>query len=180
MPIIELPYFHQPTDMYCQPTCYKIVTNYAIEEFKIKQKKFTIKKIAKTLGTTELWGTIPGNVELVNNLLSSSRPRTYFKQQISGRYTEITYEIDNNRPIIAWIDPRIIGNDEVWHVIVINGYEPDLRRIYFVDPLLSKEYWQKECESSSFMENRLGPKGTLIKLIIGSTGQQTLISTGDN
>lgn len=103
-----------------------------------------------------------------------------FQRQISGRYTEITAEIDDERPIIAWIDPQKIVNDDVWHVVVINGYDPDLRKIFFVDPLYKKEeYWQREAESSHFMEERLGPKGMLIKLIIGGTGQQTLINLGE-
>ncbi|OGD45420.1 hypothetical protein A3K69_02100 [Candidatus Bathyarchaeota archaeon RBG_16_57_9] len=140
----------------------------------------SIRIIAKTLGTDDDWGTIPGNVEFVNNLLGKSRPKIQFQRQISGRYTEITTEIDAERPIIAWIDPQKIVNDEVWHVVMINGYDPNQRKIFFVDPLLKKEeYWQKEAESSHFVEERLGSKGMLIKLIIDGGGQQTLINLGE-
>jgi len=165
--------------MYCQPTCYKIVINYAVDKFQIKQKKSSIRTIAKILCTDEDWGTVPGNVEFVNILLGKSRPKMQFQRQISRRYTEITTEIDEKRPIIAWIDPQKIVNDEVWHVVVVNGYDADQRKIFFVDPLLREEYWQKEAESSHFMEERLGPKGMLIKLIIGGSGQQTLINLGE-
>ena len=119
-------------------------------------------------------------MEFVNNLLGKSRPKIQFQRQISGRYTEITTEIDAERPIIAWIDPQKIVNDEVWHVVMINGYDPNQRKIFFVDPLLKKEeYWQKEAESSHFVEERLGSKGMLIKLIIDGGGQQTLINLGE-
>lgn len=165
--------------MYCQPTCFKIVLNYAVDTFKINQKKWSIRKIAKTLSTDVDWGTVPGNVEFINNILGKSRPKMQFQRQISGKYTEVTAEIDDKRPIVAWIDPKKIGNDEVWHVVVINGYDSDQRKIFFVDPLLPEEYWQKEAESSHFMEERLGPKGMLIKLIIGGVGQQTLINLGE-
>jgi hypothetical protein len=143
--------------MYCQPTCYKIVLNYAIDKFKIKQKKWSINKIAKTLGTDE-WGTVPGNVEFINNILGKSRPKIHFQRQISGRYNEVTAEIEGLRPIIAWIDPRKIGDDEVWHVVVINGYDPDQRKIYYVDPLLSEEYWQRRTKRAILLKKGWDPE----------------------
>jgi len=162
--------------MYCQPTCIKIVLNYAIDRFKIKQKKLTIKTIAKTIGTDPFWGTIPNNVEFINSRLEKTKPSIRFKRQLSGTYDDILSEITTEHPVIAWIDKREHFSDEVWHVVVINGVDPDLRLIYYCDPLLPEEYWQKTSPSGHFITNQLGPKGYLVKLIMGGVGQQTLIN----
>jgi len=156
----------------------KIVLNYAIETFKINQKKLSINKIAKAIGARPDWGTIPGNIEAINSKLTHAQPSIRFRRQVSGRYTEIVEEIDQKRPVIAWIDKKETLGDEVWHVVIVNGFDPDLRRIYYVDTLLQEEFWQKECETGHFMEKRLGLKGYLVKLIIGGTGQKTLINPG--
>lgn len=180
MPTLELPFFRQPNDMYCQPTCLKIVLNYAIDVLGVKQKKIRLSTIAKAIGASPVMGAVPGNVEFINSKLEKAQPPMKIKRQLSGTYDEIKKEIDEGRPIIVWIDKRQIVNDEVWHVVVVNGYDEDLRRIYYCDPLLPEEYWQKEAESGDFIMNKLSPQGYLIKLIIGGSGQQTLINVDQN
>jgi len=154
--------------------------NYAIDTLKIKQKKLLLRTISKTIGASPVMGTIPGNIEFINTKLEKAQPSMKFKRQLSGNFNEIVSEIDQKRPIMAWIDKRQVHEDEVWHVVIINGYDLDLRRIYYCDPILSKEYWQKESEIGDFIINKLGPKGYFIKLIIGGSGQQTLINVDQN
>jgi hypothetical protein len=162
------------------PTCLKIVLNYASDVLGIQQRKIRLGTIAKTIGATPVMGTTLGSVEFINSRLDESHPPMKFKRQLSGTYDEIKTEIDEDRPVIAWIDKRQIVDDEVWHSVVINGYDEDLRRIYYCDPALSEEYWQKESESGDFIMNKLSPQGHLVKLIIGGKGQQTLINVDQN
>jgi hypothetical protein len=157
----------------------KIVLNYAIDHFNINQKKLSISTIAKTINCDPIWGTVPGMIESINSKLVNARPTLRFRRQLSGRYNEIIEEIDSEIPVMAWIDKRSQFQDEVWHVVIINGYDEKARKIYYVDPKLPEDYWQKSEESGFFMQELLGPEGNLIKLKIGSIGQRRLISGGE-
>lgn len=161
--------------MYCVPVCVKMVLDYAIKELKNRQKKISVKTIAKTLGTRPLTGTAPGSIELINSSLGASKPLINFKSKLAGTFNDIKTEIDNKRSVIAWIN---LTDDEltpVWHTVVINGYDIDKRLIYYIDPLLTKENCEVPIETGYFIQKKLGSRGHLIKLVVVSEAQKTLI-----
>ena len=177
MPILDVPFYKQPNDMYCHPTSVKIVLNYAIRKFKIRQRNHSIRSIARHIGADPIWGTPPGGIELINGALVNSKPSIYFRRQLSGTLREIMEEINNERPIIAWIN--LIDNeiDPVWHAIVIVGYDLDKREVYYLDPQRTEEDCLVACEIGDFISNKLGPQGNIVKIEIGGRGQRTLISS---
>ena len=177
MPILDVAFYKQPNDMYCHPTCVKMVLNYAIRHFKIKQRNLSIRSIARKIGADPLDGTPPGGIELINGALVNSKPSIRFTRQLSGTLREIIVEIDNERPIIAWINLSDNEFDPVWHAVVIVGYDRDKREIYYIDPLKTEEDHIVTLEIGDFISNKMGPQGNMIKFEIGGRGQRTLISS---
>jgi hypothetical protein len=177
MPILDVRFYKQPNDMYCHPTSTKMVLNYAISKFKIKQRNYSIRSIARIIGADPAWGTPPGGIELINGALVNSRPSLRFIRQLSGTLREIFEEIDNNRPIIAWINLTYSEVDPTWHAVVIVGYDRDKREVYYLDPQRTKQDPLVKCEIGDFIKNKLGQEGNIIKIEIGGKGQKTLISS---
>lgn len=174
MPLLRVPFYKQPTDYYCHPTCVKMVLDYAIDILDIKQKKLSLKTVAGSTYSDVNSGTSPLCAELVNALLLESSPNIQFKTVTPGTFKDIQAEIDANRPVIAWINVLDSRDGITWHVVVVNGYEENKREIYYLDPLLEEQYAQKACEVGSFIDLKLGQTGKLIKLVISQEGQKDL------
>jgi len=174
-PKLSIPFFKQPTPGYCHPACVKMIIDYAIDLLRVKQKRLRIGKIAEELGAHYLAGTPPGGIERVNLLLADSIPNIQFKSQLSGRFEDLKKEIDEGRPVIAWIE--IVGKDgdTIRHAVVINGYDPEKKEIYYVDPEMTAENHEKTAEIGDFIDNKLGVRGHLVKLIISAIGQKDLM-----
>lgn len=177
MPILDVRFYKQPNDMYCHPTSTKIVLNYAINKFKIKQRNYSIRSIARFIGADPVWGTPPGGIELINGALVNARPSLRFIRQLSGTLREIIEEINNLRPIIAWINLTDNEADPTWHSVVIVGYDRDKREIYYLDPQRTMQDPLVTCEIGEFINNKIGQQGNIIKIEIGGKGQKTLISS---
>lgn len=175
MPNLIVPFYKQAEKMYCYPTCVKMVLEYAIKELKIKQKKLSVKKIARTLNTGPLTGTAPGSVELINSLLGDSKPPILFKSKLAGNITDVKDELDNKRPLIAWINISGDEGDPVWHTVVIIRYDEEKRVITYVDPLKNVDDHEVTEDSGFFMDVRLGSRRHIIKLVLVSEAQKTLI-----
>jgi len=173
-PKLEVPFYKQTTPGYCHPACVKMVIGYAIDVLGIQQNRITVGRVAKALRTHRLSGTAPGDLELVNSLLTESVPQIQFKSQISGRFEDIKTEIDRERPLIAWINISPDRDDTIWHAVVIHGYDLDDNKIYFIDPEMNVEDYERTSEIGYFLDNKLGVDGRLIKLIISKVGQMDL------
>jgi hypothetical protein len=174
-PRLSIPFFRQTTPGYCHPACVKMVIDYAITELRVEQKRLRISKIAEELGAHYLAGTPPGGIERVNLLLAESIPNIQFKSQLSGSFDEIKKEIDEGRPVIAWIE--IVGKDgdTIRHAVVVNGYDPEKKEIYYVDPEMTPENHERIAEIGDFIDNKLGVRGHLVKLLISTIGQKDLM-----
>lgn len=108
-------------------------------------------------------------------MLADSIPNIQFSSQLSGRFNDIIEEIDAGRPVIAWIDITENEGDTVRHAIVITGYDPEKKEIYYVDPEMTAEKHEKTAEIGDFIDNKLGVRGHLVKLIISEKGQKDLM-----
>lgn len=174
-PKISIPFFKQTETGYCHPACVKMVIDYAIDVLGVDQKRLRLGKIAAILGTHYLAGTPPGAIERINQELGESIPRIQFKSQIGGRFDEIREEIDEGRPVIAWIDIASVEEDTIRHAVVVTGYDPEKKEIYYVDPEMMVENHEKTVEMGDFIDNKLGVRGHLVKLIITEIGQVDLM-----
>ena len=174
-PRLSIPFFRQTTPGYCHPACVKMVIDYAINELRVKQKRLRISKIAEELGAHYLAGTPPGGIERVIILLADSIPNIQLKSQLSGNFDEIKKEIDEERPVITWIE--IVGKDgdTIRHAVVVNGYDPEKKEIYYIDPEMAAENHERIVEIGDFIDNKLGVRGHLVKLIISTIGQKDLM-----
>jgi len=173
--VLSLPFYKQTEIGYCYPSCLKMVIDHAIDNLGIKQKRLSLKKIARALGTHKLAGTIPENVELINQLLTESVPQIQFKSQISARFDEIRKELDERKPVIAWINIAQDKSDLARHSIVVIGYNLEKNEIYFVDPEMTVDNHVKNMDIGVFIDEKLGVEARIIKLIISQIGQKDLL-----
>lgn len=152
-----------------------MVVDYAIKELGVKQKKLRISTIAKELQTHPDGGTAPGDIERVNALLTESFPQIRLIDKKTGTFLEIQDEIENSRPIIAWLELVRDEDDILFHAVVINGYSSNLTTIYYVDPAMTVEDHQCDAEVGDFIDEKLGVEGHLIKLETTLKGQKDLM-----
>ena len=174
-PKLSIRFFKQTEIGYCHPACVKMVIDYAIDVLGVDQRRLSISKIAKVLGTHRFSGTPPGAIEKINSLLSESIPRIQFKSQLSGRFEDIKREIDEGKPVIAWINISPNEEDIIMHAVVVVGYDEEKKEIYYVDPEMTAENHEKRIEIGDFIDNKLGVRGHLVKLIITERGQIDLM-----
>jgi len=152
-----------------------MVIDYVIDELKVDQIKLRVRTIAKTTGTHRDIGTIPGNIERINEKLKDSFPQIQFLDTIGGEFMDIAEEIDNDRPVIAWLVIAKDEGDTLFHSVVINGYAEDRTRILYVDPELTEEHCQREAEVGDFISNKLTSEGHLVKITLTTRGAKDLM-----
>lgn len=174
MPLLSIPFFKQTERAYCYPACVKMVIDYSRERLGVEQRRLSLSMIARELRADPDAGTAPGDIERVNALLIDSFPQVQLRGKIGGNFEEIRAEIDQERPVIAWIEVIRDEQDILRHAVVINGYSSDLRKIFYVDPAMTKDNHQCEVEIGDFVDNKLGVEGHLIKLETTVVGQKDL------
>ena len=175
MPLLPIKFRKQSQRMYCYVASLKMVIDYAIDELKVDQRRLRERTIAKTTGTHPDIGTIPGNIERINESLKDSFPQLQFHDAIGGEFRDITEEIDNDRPVIAWLVVAKDEGDILFHSVVINGYSEDRTRIFYVDPELTEEHHQREAEVGDFISNKLTSEGRLVRLTLTLRGEKDLM-----
>ena len=174
MPILKIKFFRQTERAYCYPACVKMVIDYAIDSLRVKQRSLRLRKIARELRTDPDAGTSPGDIERVNTLLLDSFPQIQLRGKKMGTFGEIRDEIDQERPVIAWIELVRDEDDILFHAVVVKGYSSDLSKIFYIDPNKTEDDHQCEAEVGDFIDNKLGVEGHLIKLEITLIGQKDL------
>ena len=175
MPLLPIKFRKQSQRMYCYVACLKMVIDYSIDELGVDQRRLRESTIAKTTGTHPDAGTIPGNIERINDKLNNSFPQMQFRDNIGGEFSDIIEDIDNKIPVIAWV---VVARDEgniIFHSIVINGYSEDRTRIFYIDPELTHEHFQKEIEVGDFISNKLTSEGHLVRLNLTERGEKDLM-----
>lgn len=151
-----------------------MVLDYAIDEMGIKQKRLRLNSIATKVQAHPEAGTAPGNIELINGALLESFPEIQMIDNKGGTWSDIKNEIDEGRPIVAWI---VIARDEgdiIYHSVVINGYDDALTTLYYIDPEQNEDNYQLSAPIGTFIDDWLTVDGHLIKMKTTIKGQQDL------
>jgi len=174
LPILPLKFSKQPETAYCFPSCLKMVIDYAIDELKVKQKRLRLSSIAKIVKTHPNGGTAPGDIELINAALLDSFPEIQIVDSKGGTFTDIRKEIDEEKLVIAWIVVAKDEEDTLFHSIVINGYDDNLTKIFYVDPEMEQNNYQLSAPIGKFIDEMLTVDGHLIRMKITIKGQQDL------
>jgi hypothetical protein len=133
-----------------------------------------LSRIAEILRTHRYGGTVRENIELINLVLSDSVPRISFQSQISARFNDIKNELDECRPVIAWINIAPSDEDIIRHAVVIVGYDIQKNEIYYVDPEMSEENHIKTVGMGIFLDEKLGVEARIIKLRVSKITQKHL------
>jgi len=132
---LNVPLWGQPQrHNQCVPTCIKM----ALEHLRTKHgesiPRLSIKRISKIVNM-KIDGTIPKDVENINTFLCNGNPVVVFKTDILGNFRQIKKEIiEKETPVIVWInnaDPP----DEVWHAVVVIGFDPETNTVTYNEPL---------------------------------------------
>jgi len=175
MPLLSITFRKQSERMYCYVASLKMVIDYAIDELNVDQKRLRVRTIAKTTGTHPDIGTIPGNIERINESLKDSFPQIQFHDTIGGEFGDIREEIDNGRPVIAWLVIAKDEGDTIFHSVLVNGYSEDRTRILYVDPEQTEEHHQRHAEVGDFINNKLTSDGHLVRLSLTLRGEKDLM-----
>ena len=153
-----------------------IRNDYRNHEYTRKRiRKLSLSTIAKIVQTRALDGTAPRDVERMNDVLGDSIPSIEFKFEAGNRISDIRQELNNDRPCIAWINVVNLP-DELWHGIVITGYDPVRNTLSYNNPdALTPHIGYSEMEIGRFNE-RWDNRGMLVKVIIGKRIQRKIPS----
>ena len=151
-----------------------MVIDYAIDELGVKQKRLKLRTIAKIVGAHPEAGTPPGNIEHINILLGDSFPEIRMMDSVGGTFSVIKEEIDEGRPVVAWIKIAEDEEDLLFHSVVVNGYDEHLTTIYYIDPEQDTNNYQLKDPIGTFIDDKLTVDGHLIRMKTTIKGQQDL------
>jgi len=117
-------------------------------------------------------GTLPENIRNLNTNLNVLRaiPSLEFDVDLKTHsLSEIEEEINNNRPVIAWVELSD-GIRKCAHAIIITGLDRDKHLICYNDPM----FGEKQEEIGVFMSRWERVDRILIKVKIGKREQRLL------
>lgn len=155
----------------CVPRCIKMIFMYISNCLEGRAPDLDIDDIAKVI-ETRADGTLLENVRNLNTNLTilQAIPSLEFDVELKMHsLSEIEEEIDNNRPVIAWVELSE-GTRRCAHAVVIVGLDRDKDLIYYNDPMLG----EKEEEIGAFMSRWESVDRLLIKVKIGKREQRLL------
>lgn len=152
----------QPGNHTCAPTCLKMVLNYVRDNLKVKVREMDIFEIANTIGTTVGGGTKFEKVSHINKKLLKSSREVAFQPDEGHNFEEITRELEQSRPVIAWL---IEGERHAFgHSVVITHYSKTTLKVHYLDPITG--YHEKDV--TVFMTQWQRQNNILIKLKIST------------
>lgn len=163
---LNVPIFGQQRPNYCVPTCVKMVLEYVRKKHGRKIPRLSIKTIARVTKTA-IDGTAPKDVERLNEILSRAEPSVEFQARFLGRFPEVIKELDEESPVIAWINV-VEPPDVVLHAVVITGFDSETNIVFFNDPYDKTE---KKEEIGVFIK-KWGVYARLVKVLIGKKQQR--------
>lgn len=162
---LNVPKWGQANDHNCVPTCIKMILEYLREKYGDKIPRYSIKTIARIV-ETRLDGTAPKKVEQMNHLLARAAPSVEFKTGLMRTFPEILEELNNERPVIVWINARE-PPEKLWHAVVLIGFEPTTNTLFYNDPWDKSE---RSLEVGIFI-HKWGIEARLVKVLIGKAHQ---------
>jgi len=159
--------FGQPQPYQCVPTCLKMVLEYIRANHGNKIPRLSIKTISRIVKTTKD-GTIPKDVERMNEALRKANPSIEFEVKLLSRFPEILQELnENNNPVMVWIN-NVEPPDIVWHAVVVIGFNPETNEVYYNDPWDNSE----KSEDAGIFSKKWGVQSRMVKVLIGKKKQR--------
>jgi len=159
----------QPQRNQCVPTCVKMVLEYLRTKHGDSIPRLPIKRISKIVNL-QIDGTIPKDVEKINAFLCRGNPVVEFKASFLARFPKVKKElIENENPVIVWIN-AVEPPDEVWHAVVVTGFDPDTNMVTYNDPYDKRERDEEVGKFSS----RWGVEGRMVKVNVFKTQQRQM------
>jgi len=153
------------TDGYsCVPRCIKMIFDYVGANFEGRAPNLDVSDIAEIV-ETKADGTLPEKVRNLNDdkHVLKAVPSIEFDVDLKPHsLVEIEKEIDEKRPVIAWVELSN-GVHRCAHAVVVSGLDRDKHLIYYNDPI----FGEKEEEIGSFMSRWEKLDRILIKVKIG-------------
>lgn len=129
---LNVPPDFQPDGHSCVPYCLYMVLNY----LKTHHKEViapSVEKIALTIGTTQL-GTDFNSIENINIIIEESIPSVEFKtDKTYPNWDSIIKDIQDDKPVILWIECQDQLGIPYTHSIVVDGYTRN--KVFYKDPL---------------------------------------------
>lgn len=92
-----------------------------------------------------------------------------FKAEYMRRFPEIQKELQEERPVITWINSQA-PPDRLWHAVVVRGFDPDTNFVVFNDPWDCK----KKTEEVGIFISKWGTEAKMVKLLISKEKQSYL------
>jgi len=155
----------------CVPRCIKMIFMYISNCLEGHAPNLDIDDIAEII-ETKIDGTLLENVRNLNTDLTVLRAIPSLEFDVDLRMhslSEIEDEINNNRPVIAWVEMSE-GIHRCAHAIVITGLDKDKDLIYYNDPM----FGEVQEEIGAFMSRWERVDRLLIKVKIGKREQRLL------
>ncbi len=173
---LNVPLWGQPQRRnQCVPTCIKMILEYLRTKHGDSIPRLSIKKISKIVNM-QIDGTIPKDVENINNFLCKGNPVVEFKASILARFPQIKKEIlEKENPVIAWLNTAN-PPDEVWHSVVVIGFDPETHMVTYNDPLDKSE---KDEEVGKFT-SKWGLESRMARVNVFKTQQRQIPEWASN
>ena len=129
---LNVPHRYQPDGHSCVPYCLYMVLEYLVSKHPGVTAP-TIEQIAQTIGTTEL-GTDFNSIENINIIIDESIPSVEFKtDKTYPNWDSISKDIQDQKPVILWIECRDQLGVPYTHSVVVDGYTKN--KVFYKDPL---------------------------------------------
>ena len=167
MPELNVPIWGQPSRNYCVPACIKMILEFLRERYGEDIPRLSLSRIARIIGTQ--WdGTAPKDVENINKYFKA-KLCIEFKAEFMRHFPEIRKELEEGKPVIAWVNDQI-PPDKLWHAVVVCGFNPDINAVIFNDPWDAR----KKSEEVGIFIKKWGVEAKMVKLLISKEKQSTL------
>lgn len=129
---LNVPHSYQPDGHSCVPYCLHMVLEYLKSQHDGVIVP-SVEKISQVIGTT-LLGTDFNSIENINLIIQESIPSVEFKtDKTYPNWDSITKDIQNNKPVILWIECQDQLGIPYTHSIVVDGYTRN--KVFYKDPL---------------------------------------------
>jgi uncharacterized protein YvpB len=164
---LDVERFGQAQPYQCVPACIKMVLEFLGKNYGDNIPRLSVSKISRIVKTMKE-GTIPKDVERINEILCKGNPVVEFKAKLLGRFPEISQELeDNKNPVIVWIN-TVEPPDVVWHAVAVIGFDPETNKVVYNDPWDNKE----KTEDVGTFSKKWGVEGRMVKVKIRKTHQR--------
>ena len=163
---LNVPLWGQPARNYCVPACIKMLLEFLRKNYGEAIPQLSISQIARIVNTQ--WdGTAPRDIEKINKYFEA-KLCINFKAEYMRRFPDIKSELNEERPVITWINSQK-PPDKLWHAVVVRGFD-ELNFVIFNDPWDCK----RKTEEVGIFISKWGTEAKMVRLLISKEKQSNL------